>query len=50
MKCQACGEAENCNIYCELTTDNIIDIDKLDELLCPLTGDEAEWIQIKGSE
>ena len=43
LKCQACGEAENCNIYCELTIDNVIDVDQIDDLVCPLIGDAAEW-------
>lgn len=45
IKCQACGEAEICDIYCELTIDKFIFIDKL---LCPLTGEEAEWEIVKG--
>lgn len=50
LNCRACGEAENCNIFCELTMDNVIDIEKLDELLCPLTGDEAQWEIAKGGD
>lgn len=40
VKCQACGEAENCFIYCVLEIDNIYEIDKL---CCPVTGEECEW-------
>ena len=48
VKCQACGEAENCDIFCELTIDNIVG--DIDELLCPLTGDEAQWEIVKGGD
>jgi len=50
LRCDVCGEAENCDFYCELTIDNVIDIEKLDELLCPLTGDEAGWYEVKVCE
>ena len=42
LKCQACGDAENCNFYCVLTIDNCSDPD---DLLCPVTGEEAEWYE-----
>lgn len=45
VKCQACGEAENCDIFCELTLDNVVEVD---ELLCPITGEECEWYEVKG--
>lgn len=44
VKCQACGEAENCHEYCELTITNVIEIN---ELLCPVSGEEAEWYIVK---
>jgi len=50
LRCDVCGEAENCDFYCELTIDNVIDTKKLDELLCPLTGDEAGWYEVKVCE
>ena len=45
LRCDVCGEAENCDIYCKLTIDNIVEID---DLLCPVTGEEAEWYEVKG--
>ena len=48
VKCQACGEAENCNVYCVLTIDNVIE--SIDDLLCPMTGDAAEWFEVKGGD
>lgn len=42
--CRACGEAENCNIYCELTID---DMYKIDEMVCPVSGEEAEWEEVE---
>lgn len=50
LRCQACGEAENCNACCELTIDHVIEADEIDELLCPMTGDEAGWYRVKGGE
>ena len=50
VRCDSCGEAENCGFHCILTIDNVIDIEKLDELLCPVTGDEAQWEIVKGGD
>jgi len=47
LRCDACGEAEHCDTYCELTTENITDVD---DILCPLTGDETEWYVVKGGQ
>jgi len=47
VRCQACGETENCGFFCELTLDNIIDVN---ELLCPVTGEEAEWYEVKSTK
>jgi len=48
VRCDSCGEAENCGFHCILTIDNVIE--KVHELLCPITGEEAEWYEVKGGE
>lgn len=44
LRCQACGDAENCNFYCELIiAKNIVE----DMLFCPISGDECEWNEVE---
>jgi hypothetical protein len=37
--CSVCGEAENCDIHCTLTTN----IGGDPPQACPYSGDEAQW-------
>ncbi len=36
-RCDACGEAENCDVSCTV----IVNVGKPE--FCPITGDETEW-------
>ncbi len=40
-RCDACGEAENCDIHC------VIEIWASEPTVCPVSGDEADWYQVK---
>ena len=40
-RCDACGEAENCDIKC------VIEIDVGEPEFCPISNDEADWYEVK---
>jgi len=43
-KCDACGEAENCDASC------VVETWAGEPEFCPISGDEAEWYEVKGGE
>lgn len=43
-KCDACGEAENCEASCE------IEVWAGEPTACPISGDEAEWYPVEETQ
>lgn len=43
-RCDGCGEAENCDLHC------IVELWAGEPAVCPISGDEVEWYQVKSEQ